>query len=118
MSAYYCVIQCSPGLTGECINIGVVTYDNEQILYKFLENWNRVEAFESGGIDYLREFAVDAMAGKIFPTIQSIEYAAINWQNSIRLTPPRGSLLNAADLLERIAHTFLVEHETEGRVGQ
>jgi hypothetical protein len=122
MPAKYSVIQFVPDpIAGERINIGVLVFDEQGILVRFLKNWERVRRFANSDVEFLQDFAhtcTDAASPNLFlPTMErfprldedQIRAMAHNWKNSIQLTEPRGSTKPIEALLAEVASRFLVE---------
>jgi Protein of unknown function (DUF3037) len=113
MATHYSVIQFVPDpVIDERINIGVVVYDANRCLVKFVEDWNRVEAFGDRDIGFLREFAKDLSAAasggsKVPLSSESIEQMSHRWINSIQLTGPRGATVGLQELYEDVSARFL-----------
>jgi hypothetical protein len=121
MASRYSIVQYVPNpIADERINIGVVTFDDNDVRVQFLNNWSRVQAFGREDIHFLRDFAkrmnFAASEGLLFPgdepdgtpKHERLKKIAQGWINSIQFTEPRGSLKNVESLLEDIAQTYLV----------
>ena len=127
MPSYFSVIQFVPDVVGdERINIGAVTFGEDGTFSRFLRNWQRVKAFGSGDITFLQQFAreiTDATSGSTLTRSvpanrlggDELRLLAQRWNNSIRVTEPRASLLSAAELVDDIADRFLRESTTQRR---
>jgi hypothetical protein len=128
MSARYSVVQYLPSpIADERINVGVITWDDADIYSRFLRTWGRVRSFSGADPKFLAQFA------KQFQTLSSsqlrlalgdaagldtarLETMIGRWENSVRFTPPRGSLNDARTLLAEIAPTFLKEAAVRPKV--
>ncbi len=125
MVSRYSVIQYVPDpIANERINIGVVAFDNNTVLTKFVKKWERVRNFGGEEISFLKDFAHrmenGAKDGLLFPgdepngvpNQERLLKIAQGWMNSIQFTEPRGSLNTVNDLLEDIASTYLHENKS------
>ncbi len=128
MISKYSVIQFAPNaLSGEKINIGVVTYTDDETRVRFLRNWKRVKSFAGTDIESLKDFTseVEFLISRQLPLPSSfgpqplipslIEEIADTWANSITFTPPRASTRPVDALLKSIAKEFLTEPTTRER---
>lgn len=122
MSARYTIVQYVPDpIAEERINVGVITWDQERIRCRFLNNWSRVRSFGGEGVDFLRDFAKDIAettsrqmrlagvgAGEHID-VPRLEKMVREWGRSIQFSAARGSLKDADSLLDDIAPLFLRE---------
>jgi hypothetical protein len=122
MASKYSIVQYVPNpIADERINIGAVTFDDDNVCVRFLTNWERVRCFGMEDIDFLKDFAKRmneaASSGLLFPgdkpdgtpKHERLTRIARGWINSIQFTEPRGSLDNADSLIEDIAYSYLVD---------
>ena len=106
--SYYSVIYYSPSRPiDERVNIGVVAWDDNGLVYKFVEDWQHIERFAEGrNIEFLREFAESF--GEQFSTVQAIEDALSHWYYGVvQFTEARGSTSPIETLLKDITRLFL-----------
>jgi hypothetical protein len=120
MSAQYSVIRYVPDpIAEECVNFGVVTWDQERIRCRFLTNWTRVRSFGHENVNFLREFAREMVE----VTSQQLPLEGINavstlnedqlkkmmsgWGENIQFSSPRGSTKDAVALIADIGPLFL-----------
>jgi len=131
MPSFYSVLQYLPDpLRGECVNFGVITYNDRGARARFLRSWRRISAFGGEDITFLRDFAKSVDQAIDSQTLlrlspdaperpqldaEKLESMASDWMNSIQLTPARASLLSPDALLASIAGDFLYEPEREHR---
>lgn len=126
MGSKYSVIQYVPNpIANERINIGVVTFNNEQVRVQFLQNWERVRHFGMENIDFLKDFTErmhDAVkSGLLFPgdekndtpNYERLMNISRDWINSIQFTEPRGSLEDVDSLLEDASSNYLIEPSSQ-----
>jgi hypothetical protein len=124
MSAQYTIVRYVPDpITEECLNFGVIVWDQNGIHCRFLSDWARVRSFGSENIDFLKHFAKDItdmtsrqlrLGGTHAPstlTPETLEKMVQNWGQSIQLSMPRGSTKNATDLLADIYPLFLKQRK-------
>lgn len=116
MTAKYSIVQYVPNpLAGECINIGVITWDASAIRARFVDNWNRARQFGNENPEFLQDFAekILKIAEKKSAADESggayIEKIIRDWHDSIQFTQPRGSLDDADVLLEVMSRRVLRE---------
>jgi len=124
MASYYSVVRFVPSaLAEEFVNIGVLTFDDgdDRVRGKFLEDWHRVEKFAALVADVrqaraFQEWVLESMihgaptySGLKPLTAAHLRHISSEWTGSLRLTPPRASMLDADSLLEDLAPTFLIE---------
>jgi hypothetical protein len=121
MAAKYTIVQYLPDpLAGECINIGVIVFGAGQLLARFLDNWERVEAFANyADISFVREFAeqfqevdpeqlgLQLIAPLESITAETIQSLTTRWIHSIQLTPPGFSIKDPGQLMETLAPRYL-----------
>ncbi len=128
MVGHFSVIQYMPNpVSGECVNIGVIVFDDTAVRVRFLTNWARVRNFANENITFLKEFkdeineALEEQLRLPFmeshPQVNSevITQMAAKWTNSIQLTAPRASLKPLDILLETISAQFLTQPSSEQR---
>lgn len=130
MVSRYSVIQYVPNpISGERINIGVLAFDDDTVLVRFLSTWTRVYCFGTrSDVSILREFArsmrESVKSGLLFPGDKKnaepnhlrLLTVAKGWINSIQFTEPRGSLDSVESLVESMAQTYLEECEHRTRL--
>jgi hypothetical protein len=122
MASYYSIIQYVPNpIANERINVGVLTFDEEELKVKFLKNWKRVENFCMGDITFLRDFESQMQKavsqGLLFPgdslldqpRQERLQRVSENWMNSIQFTEPNFSLKPVDKLLEDSIKKYLIE---------
>jgi hypothetical protein len=122
MTAQYTVVRYVPNpIAEECVNVGVITWDQNRIRSRFLENWTRVKTFGNENIDFLRDFAKEISVATNrqmnFPgintpqslNVETIEKMINSWGQSIQLSSPRGSTKDPDALLADIAPLFLAQ---------
>jgi len=125
MVSRYSIIQYVPNpVADERINIGVLAFDDDSVLVRFLSSWTRVSCFgKHSEVPTLKEFArkmkETAKAGLLFPgddtngkrRHERLLKVSNSWLNSIQFTEPRGSLETVDILLEEVAQNYLLETE-------
>ena len=120
MTAHYTVVQYVPDPTAdERVNFGVIVWDGERVLSRFVGDWRRVRAFGGEDIRFLRDFArsisektsaelrLPEVGDEIDP--QTLTNMISEWSYSIQFTDPRGSLKSADALLGEAAGLYLRE---------
>jgi hypothetical protein len=125
MSAQYSVIRYVPDpIAEECVNVGVVTWDQRRIRVRFLNNWTRVRAFGHENVDFIREFAkeMEAATQRQLPLRDINAVLSLNtdqlkkmisgWGENIQFSPPRGSIKDADALIADVAPLFLRTRRT------
>ena len=106
MSKYIVVRYVPDPIAEEFVNIGVIVFDGERTLCKFLDSWERVENFNSNDIQNIKDFVERInLAVKEGKWINKEKKAHIN---IIQFSEPRGSLEDGEDLLEDCVKTYLV----------
>lgn len=128
MASEYTIVQYLPNpITGERVNVGVIVLGEDRAYCRFLKNWRRVKQFGAEDLGFLRAFARDTsnacspqQSFEHVPETAKLDRAIVarmieEWANSLQLTPLRGSLLEAKDLLGQLASRFLVEPQTVTR---
>lgn len=121
MAAHFSVVQYVPDpIADERMNIGVITVGNGGIRCRFLRDWDRAERFGGKDVASLKGFARSVEEtvidqNRLLPAappldLNILDRMAAGWINSIQLTPPRGSILDADALLASVAGDFLKEH--------
>ncbi len=128
MISKYSVIQFSPdALSGECINVGVIAFDEKKVRARFLSDWTRVRRFAGEDIGFLKDFAQEVshasapqggLTGiRLSPELdeQLITRMATKWHNSIQLTTPRTSTKSVDELLDDASARFLKQVRREAR---
>jgi hypothetical protein len=122
MVGHFSVIQYIPNpISGECVNIGVIVFDERTVRAKFLTNWARVKKFANADITFLKDFSEEIdvaleeqlqlpfMEDRPLINGEIITRMAAKWTNSIQLTAPRASLKPLDALLENISVQFLTQ---------
>ncbi len=126
MTAHFSIVQYVPDpIASERMNIGVITLGDGGIRCRFLRDWDRAERFGGKDIVFLKEFARSVQQtvldqNRLMPAAPPLDLAilermAAGWINSIQLTPPRGSILDADALLASVARDFLKERVSAKR---
>lgn len=103
MSRYY-VVQYHPDMVrGECVNIGVIVFDDAgHGKASFLHEWERVAAFAQRNVDFLKEFSSRIMADSDSGAIDETYMGRMGqWINSIQVTAPRATSMGLAWVEER-----------------
>lgn len=123
MASRYSVIQYVPNpISDEKINLGVLVFDENDVRVHFLGSWKRIRCFAATEeINFLKNFTYNMQkavkSGLLFPgdsksdipNHERLLKASLNWQNSIQLTHPRGSLSDIDKLLEEMVSIYLLE---------
>jgi hypothetical protein len=110
MPSRYRVLQYFPDLvTGECINIAVIAYDDTAAFARTLQDWSRVQAFGGGSTEILQTVA----QGLRQWTPEQARGYRMNEMSCLQLTEPRASITTAEELIDRIADRMLVEPHHE-----
>lgn len=126
MTAHYTVVQYVPDPTAEeRVNVGVITWDEERLVSRFLSNWRRVRAFAGEDIGFLREFAKSVTSvtsdqsclPEMGPRLDQERLRKIigEWNQSIQFTNSRGSLKSVERLVDDLASVFLREPHLKHR---
>ena len=124
MTAHYSIAQYVPDpVSGECINIAVVAWDEERVFARALSDWRRATAFGSRDLATIKHITnrlveLSSPQLSLIGDHQHIDVHALQsmigtWHNAIQFTPPRGSLKDAESLLKDITPQFL--HEPPAR---
>jgi hypothetical protein len=126
MVSRYSVIQFVPDpIADERINFGVLVFDEDEVMVRFLNNWERVQCFGMEDIDFLKNFAHEmhkaASSGLLFPgdvqndlpRQEKLIKISCGWINSIQFSEPHGSLESLESLLEDSVKTYLREPPVE-----
>lgn len=122
MASKYSVIQFVPNaISGECVNIGVLAFDANQVKVRFLSNWARVRQFAGVDVDFLKDLAdefehslnvnLQLPGMEFWPKLNEelVQKIVGKWQNSVQLTAPRTSLKAPDVLIENISSQFLTQ---------
>lgn len=120
MTSHFSVVQYVPDpIADERMNIGVITIGDGGVRCRFLHDWERVVRFGGTDAAFLKEFARSVRdttldQNRLLPVAPPLDLAVLErmasgWINSIQLTPPRGSTLDAEALLASVAGDFLKE---------
>jgi hypothetical protein len=121
MTAHYSVAQYMPDpVSGECVNIAVITWDERRIFARGLKDWRRASAIGSHGLTTIKAITnrlVEISAAQLPLMVEdairfdvsALKSAIGTWHHAIQFTPPRGSLKDPEALLADIAPTFLRE---------
>lgn len=120
MSAYYTVVQYVPDpVTEERVNIGVIAFAGDDVRARFVRDWRRVRQFGGEDVSFLRDLAKRAaewsatemqlpgLGESVRLDEDGVRAIAVRWINSVQFTEPRGSLLDAKELLEDMAARYL-----------
>jgi Protein of unknown function (DUF3037) len=120
MPSKFIIFQYVPNpLADERINIGLIAFNDKVVKPKFLHNWERVQKFNLGDINFLKDFA--AQASQQLPEILASQgsnkvsiYDQLGqmskiYTNTIQITEPRASLKDVDELANEIYARFLVE---------
>ncbi|WP_008309080.1 DUF3037 domain-containing protein [Leptolyngbya sp. PCC 6406] len=127
MVSRYSVIQYVPDpISDERINFGVVAFDEDRVLVRFLAGWERVRCFGHRQDlpllkDFARQMEASAKLGQVFPGDQPnglprherLLKVAQGSMNAIQFTEPKGSLEPTENLLEDMAQIYLKEMEQQ-----
>lgn len=134
MASYYSVFQYLPNETAEeCVNFGVVAFDDQLVRCRFIADWQRLRTFGKADVGFLKDIAqrfqrvvaiqssiaeqnkhlgpglLDAPAPAI--TRDTIVQLASRWLGSVKVTEPRASVSSVDQLLADTVETFLVRHK-------
>jgi hypothetical protein len=121
MTAHYSVAQYVPDpVSGECVNIAVVCWDDRRIFARTLKDWRRASAIGSNGLTTIKTIAnrlVELSSAQLPLLTEDTERFDVpalksvigTWHHAIQFSPPRGSLKDAEALLAEIAPMFLRE---------
>jgi hypothetical protein len=119
VSSFYSVVQFVPDpIRDERLNFGVVVFDEDVVRCHFLRDWARLRTFSKSDVSFLRDFAESMQAScRQQPSLlaeqqptwtpEAIREAAGRWVNSIQMTQPRASTLDADALLPRMSERYL-----------
>jgi hypothetical protein len=120
MTAHYSVAQYVPDpVSGECVNIAVVCWDDRRIFARTLKDWRRANAIGSNGLTTIKAITnrlVELTSAQL-PLLEDndrFDVSALKsvigtWHHAIQFSPPRGSLKDAEALLSEVAPIFLRE---------
>ena len=124
MISRYSIIKYVPNpINVECINIGVIAFNEDEVQVRFLSDWSRVEVFGGEDITFLKDFArrmeIAVSKGLMFPGDEEdgrprherLDKIVKGWMNSIQFTNIHPSLASVSKLLEDCMEEFLVEPE-------
>lgn len=130
MPTRYAVFQYVPDpVAGERVNFGVVVYDEQTVLVRFVNRWQRIKSFAGKDVTFLRHFSnrVEESAdpsilltdvGKVVRLDEDlIRTMSQRWLHSIQLTEPRVGLLEPRKLLDQVSIRFLREGDVRKRDG-
>lgn len=102
MSQYVVFRYVPDPANGEFVNFGIMAYDGERSITKWLTNWDRLKAFTGDtDVSFLTDFAGD-FHGQAFSGAE-IDKMVRNFANCIQLAPPRGSIRAVDDLADTVA---------------
>jgi hypothetical protein len=114
MASYYSVIQFVPNpLNDERVNVGVITFDDDEVHSRTLQNWSRVHSFVGNNSAEIRH-AVDALL-KVDLSSEVVRHIASSWRHSLQLTEPKASTSDSFDLLAEISDLMLIDPERQTR---
>lgn len=122
MTAHYSIAQYMPDpLSGECINVAVVTWDEKGTFARGLDDWRRASAFAPKGLPTIKSI-VNRLVELSSPQLNlmldkdtaQVDGAALKkiigtWDHAIQFTAPRGSLKDAETLIAEMSRIFLHE---------
>ncbi len=104
----------------EYVNLAVVAVDDKGVQCKTLTDFRRASAFTKRDIPELRaiaeeiQYACDSMLPEdnaLFDVAsEGLDRMFREWQNSIQLSPPRGSTRTAVELIPNLRKRYLVTH--------
>jgi Protein of unknown function (DUF3037) len=129
MASQYSVIQFVPDpIADERINFGVLVFDEDEVVVRFLNNWERVRCFGMADIDFLKKFAHEmnevTASGLLFPGDRQnsdlpkqdrLMRVSQGWMNSIQFSEPHASLEPIDALVEDAVKTYLREPQVEAK---
>ncbi len=113
MPCHYVVIQyiCDP-IADERVNLGVLAYDEHgEWQLRMLDDWKRAERFTGitrGGLRRHGDDITEALTAASAPA-QLIEKWLTQWEHSLQLSHPRGSLRSVEETVRTITEQVLVE---------
>src|SRR4051794_3280223 len=108
MPSYWSIVQFLPNSARlECINIGVVAFDDSGVVRtRFLSDWARVVHFAGRDVTlFLKEVAEDAKTWRA----EDVTKMSRRGHGAIQVTRPGLSLPNIDRTIESIAKTYLVD---------
>lgn len=108
MSSYYSVIQFLPNpLSGERVNVGVVAFNDAEVLWQPIHDWTRVEQF-AGYATTIQDAVQELIETEC--TSEDIRRMAATWTDCLQLTSPRASLADPKELLAEMTNLMLADH--------
>lgn len=133
MISRYSIIKYVPNpINNECINIGVIAFNEDEVQVRFLSDWSHVQMFKGKdkSITFLKDFAgrmeIAVSKGLMFPGDEEdgrprherLDKIVKGWMNSIQFTNIRPSLASVSKLLDDCVEDFLVEPESLKEIEQ
>lgn len=128
MPSFYSIVRYVPDpVNGECINIGVLAFDESEVRSRFLRDWGRVRQFTGADPKFLRALvsdlgaatgpsqqlpgigAIDALTGE---RIRALATSAVG---SIQISTPRASTLSVDHLVDDLAGRMLQDSRPQRR---
>ncbi len=117
MTSKYQVVIYQNMISGEYVNIGVYTYndDDTKVYSKFHLDWTRINVMLSNKVDDKADPILDSLVANSLSKVENKDHLqdVIKMCNSpyasLQILPPRASLLSADKLLEDIEKDFLVK---------
>lgn len=110
---YYSIIRYVPNpLNAEFINIGIYAFNESEIKVKFLEKWDRAQAFGNEDISFLIDFkgwVSDRVLENKFVlgdnpkkgnNLSRLQELSNSWMNSIQIREPCASLKSLEAIIE------------------
>lgn len=111
VASYYTVVQYVPRpVAGERVNLGLIAYAGDKVVYAFRDDFNRARVFGAEDVTYLKE-VVEELKGAIDAGEADagvVERLVHEWNGSVQFTAPRASLRDPEELLGEIQPLFLV----------
>ena len=105
MISFFRVVRYYPDLvTGECVNVGVIAFDDQQVLAHVREDWRRVEAF---GGSLSPEVAEEYLGDVPSWTPERAKAHESHYMSSLQFSEPCASTLKADELLIDMANRML-----------
>jgi hypothetical protein len=121
MTAHYSVAQYVPDpVSGECVNVAVVCWDDRRIFVRTLKDWRRANAIGTKGLPTIKAITnrLVELSSAQLPLLAedtnrfdvlALKSVIGTWHHSTQFSQPRGSLKDAETLLTDMAHKFLRE---------
>lgn len=125
MATRFSIVQYVPDtVADERVNIGMVAWDDKNIVCRFLNNWERVRRFSGCDISMLKDFARDFSRTVLQPSLAlansdqflsaaTIEGIIKKYERSIQFTRSRGAIEPPTKLIDDLVRLYLRDPSRE-----